>query len=316
MFYIAEIKQWHHAFSQFKSVAKEDLEILLQPLLKLKWLEIKDKGYILTKIGMESLKEYFDNHYFPQRIKSFAFMYLRQPFWERLQLFVQVFSELSYHNANYVPIIKHPLHQENARLLFQQFHHEKTTLLNNWVDEQFYLLNSIDQKRADILAGHLTGHQKVGKTKTQIQEELSMTSLEYNLFHQDSIEEIIQTIQSNRAKLPIHYAILTGLHQETNYGLSISTQQTYNLIEQGYSIEEIATIRQLKENTVREHILEIAFVFTDFSYQKFVPDKIYEHLNQRFSEETSYNFKQAVSENSAIEFMHYRLVELERIRKK
>lgn len=314
MFYMIEINHWHHGFSLSNTVKREDLKQVIQMLLQKHFLIEEDKGYILTEVGAEKQKTYFKDHYYPKSIKNFENANVRQPFWSRLQLFAQVFSELSYQNAQYAPVIKHPHHQENVRQLFQQFSAEKKEILDQWIFEQDFLFSKLETQEANVLASQLTGHGVIGETNSQLAEALQMTISEFHFYQQDVIERLIHFIQKYQSDLNLMPVILKQTHKETNFGLSMSTRHTYELLQQGHGALEIARLRSIKENTVREHILEMAFVFPNFPYAQFIPENIYEQLHQQFKNKQDYNYRQAMTENDALEFMHFRLVELERMR--
>lgn len=315
MFYLIEKNKWHHGFSLEYQIKDSKLERIIQKLLEKKRIEEKGKGYILTNLGQEVSKGYFETHYYPSSLKRITYTAVRKPFWSRLQLFTQVFSELSYQNKKYIPVIKHPHHQENVRQLFLQFGQEKEKIVARWIEEQTFIFKKLDPKMANVLARLLTGHQQIGDTKDQIAQELKMEPMAFYFYLQVAIEELIQVIIKNQSKAKLSFAIFKQMHFETNQGLSASTNQTVHLLKAGHTIKQIANIRSIKENTVREHILEIAFIHETFPIQKFVPASIYTYLNHRFDEEETYHFRQALEEKEALEFMHFRLVELERMRK-
>ena len=314
MFYLAERNGWHHAFARFNNISDVEIEKVLKGLFQKVLITQKDKGFILTEKGQLISNEFFEDRYYPQA-SSFATGNIWKDFWDRYQLFVQTFSEMSYKNNRYTPIIKHPHHQENVRLLFQQFQQNKEILKANWIKEQYFLFEQLDENRANMLMDQLTGHERVGETKRQIQWQLDMAALEYSFYHQDTIEELLNIIQQHPEELAILYAIMNQLQVETNHGLSVSTNASFQLLGQGHSISDIATIRRLKENTVREHILEMAFVLYDFPIKAFIPKNVYQDLNQAFEKNEDYSYKEAKSEFEDLEFMYFRLVELERMRK-
>lgn len=314
MFYLAERNNWHHAFAQFKKISGEAIDKVLQLLLQDDLIEPQDKGFILTQKGQLVCRAFYEDRYYPQ-ISTFTNLTIRKTFWDRYQLFVQTFSEMSYENNRYTPIIKHPHHQENVRLLFQQFYKDKNLLKENWIKEQEFLFNQLGDSRADVLAAQLTGHQKVGETKGQVQEQLGMADLEYSFYHQDTIEALLEIIQEHPKKTVISHAIMSQLQIETNHGLSMSTNETFQLLGRGHSISDIANIRRLKENTIREHILELAFILYDFPFKAFVPEKLYQDLHTAFERNEDYAYRDAKNDFNDLEFIYYRLVELERMRK-
>ncbi len=315
MFYQIEKNKWHSGFYLASNFSREYLERMVNSHLHRGWVTAYEKGYRLTEIGQTAYREYFKTHYYPKEIQSFTYAMIRTPFWNRLQLYSQVFSEMSYQNNTYVPVIKHPHHQENVRHLFQQVGPNKKGLFTQWVKEQTYLFHQMDEQRANVLANLLTGHDQVGKTKEQIRMSLQMEPLEFYFYLMDTLEVLLQTIHAQKKKVPLTSAILTTLLIERNLGLSASTKQTYDLLKSKKTFEQIAQLRNIKVNTVREHILEMAFVFDHFPFETFVPQEIMRQLNKQFDKNPEYSYKEAVSDFDSIEFMHFRLVELERMRR-
>lgn len=313
MFYLTEKNGWHHAFLQFKRITIDEIEEVVQQFLQKKWLYPKEKGFVLTEIGLNELESYFSQRYFP-KINRFTNLNIRSAFWERYQLFAQTFSEMAYKNQRYSPVIKHPQHQENVRLLFQQYPDQRKELVEKWVEEQKFLFTHLEESHSNTIIAQLSGHQIIGETKSQLQELLEMDQFEYALYHQDIIEEILNLIEENSEILVLLNAIVCQLHRETNYGLSSSTYISYELLKQGFDIDNIASRRQLKENTIREHILEMAFVFSDFPIAKYIPLPIYNQLHKDFETNENYTYRDAKEAIDELEFMYYRLVEIERIR--
>ena len=313
MFYLTEKNGWHHAFSQFKRITIEEIEKTVHQIFQKEWLSPTEKGFVLTEIGVNELESYFNQRYFP-KINRFTNLNIRSAFWERYQLFAQIFSEMAYKNQRYSPVIKHPQHQENVRLLFQQYPDQRKELVKKWIEEQNFLFTHLEESHSNTVIAQLSGHQIIGETKSQLQELLEMDQFEYALYHQDIIEEILNLIEENSEVLVLLHAIVYQLHRETNYGLSSSTYISYELLKQGFDIENIASRRQLKENTIREHILEMAFVLCDFPNAKYVPQPIYEQLHKGFETIDNYTYRDAMGAVDGLEFMYYRLVEIERIR--
>lgn len=313
MFYLAERNGWHHAFAQFKNSSEESVDKVLQVLLQDALIEPQDKGFVLTQKGQLVCRAFYEDRYYP-KISTFSNLTIRKKFWDRYQLFVQTFSEMSYENNRYTPIIKHPHHQENVRLLFQQFHKDKVLLKENWIKEQNFLFNQLGESRANVIAAQLTGHRKIGETKGQVQEQLRMDDLEYFFYHQDTIEALLEKIQKHPKEAVISHAIMSQLQIETNHGLSMSTNETFQLLGHGHTISDIANIRRLKENTIREHILELAFILYDFPFKAFVPEKLYQDLHTAFDKNETYTYRNAKNDFDDLEFIYYRLVELERMR--
>lgn len=314
MFYLIETRKWHHGFLLTSELTRGRINQIVEKLKNNNKLKEIDKGYLLTEEGQENFQLYFESHYYPQKLKDFSNATIRLNFWNRFQLYTQIFSELSYNNSKYIPIIKDPSHQENVRQLFQSAHNNREKLAKQWINEQVFIFKNLANDTANALANQLTGHKIIGKTRTQISFSQEMTQMEVSFYLLDAIEELLDVIDKYKEKLPLNREILKVLKNEMNLGLSASTFQTYDLIRKNYSLQQIANYRSIKINTVKEHVLEIAFVLNDFTYNNFVPEAIYQKLHKAFSTREGYNFKQALGDFEQLEFMHFRLVELERLR--
>lgn len=314
MFYITEINQWHHGFSVDKKIQRLELQKIINTLINDNLLTEKKTGYLQTIAGKEKTAEYFETHYFPHKITRFSNVNLAKPFWERIQLYTQVFSEYSYQNTQYLPVIKNPNHQENVRQLFKEANKNIEAVFTQWVKEQRQLFEIIAEDQADIIGNFLTGHGRIGKTRMQIRKKLGMQADEFSFYFRDILEELIELIKQNRQSFPLLYQLLTQINEEFFLGLSQSTHQSYQLLKQGANIQQIARKRRIKENTVKEHLLEMAFILTNFPVQHFVSTEMYAYLAKQFENDNEYSFKKAMTEITNIEFYQYRLVELERIR--
>src|SRR5699024_744185 len=124
--------------------------------------------------------------------------------------------------------------------------------------EQQFLFEHLEETQANVLANLLTGHHILGETKGQMANKLQMESLAFDFYLQDILETVIILVKKNASQLVLLDVILEQLHLVTNLGLSASTRDTYQLLKADHPIPEIANIRTIKENTVREHILEMA----------------------------------------------------------
>ena len=314
MYYLTEINQWHHGFSLAKRIEKKQIEAIITKAFRENRLVKTETGYLLTELGQKSIENYFKNHYYPSTVHSFQSIDLYEPFWNRIQLFSQVFSEYSYQNNMYTAIIKNPQEQEQVRLLFQASQGKIELVLEQWVREQKFIFKKISEAQANLLANTLTGHQIIGKTRNQLSAELQMTALELKFYLRDAIEEVISVIKSHREELALTAEILEQTQLDYYYSMSKSTYRTYKMLKKGINISEIARKRKIKENTIKEHILEIAFVLSDFPTEHFVPAKIYQLLLKKFRNSEKYSYREAMADQKGLEFYHYRLVELERMR--
>ncbi|WP_208558762.1 helix-turn-helix domain-containing protein [Marinilactibacillus kalidii] len=311
--YKVENEQLHPAFGLFKELTKEQLQKLINQLVREQLLEgTEQDGYIKTEKGINQVAQYFNQHAFPDSITSLENATLRTPFYYQFQLLGQIFSEKRYENNKYSPTIKDPVHQESIKMWLSNQPEKMDQLAQQWSNELYRLLNALSEEEAYIVVGKLTGHPFVGRTNRQLAEELDMEPFELIIRTEQVMETIIKKSRSEKGTLLNDF--VDYLDKRTYFGLSKSTLDTYYMIGEGKGLEEVSEIRKLKISTIREHILEIYLIHPDFDFTPFIPKEIYMKLKQSFLQQPSYMFKQAKVEQPDMLFMWFRLIEIERIR--
>ncbi|MEC6747467.1 helix-turn-helix domain-containing protein [Marinilactibacillus sp. XAAS-LB27] len=308
-----ENEQLFPAFGLFKELKKEHLEHYLQKLCSKNLLQgSEEEGYLLTSLGYKSLTQYFENKKYPEAIRSLENATLRNSFYLQIQLVSQIFSEKRYDNKKYSPSIKEPSDQESVKAWLSKQKKPMDQLALQWATELYDLLLTFAKEEASMIVGKLTGHDIIGKTNRQLAESLEMESVELNVRLSNTFEQLI--IQARASEGLLLNDFVTYLDQRTYFGLSKSTYDTYLMVNEGYSVEQISEVRQLKLNTIREHILEIYLVHPDFNFQPYIPADQYERLKMAFEQNPKYSYKQAKQDYEDLMFMWFRLVEIERIR--
>lgn len=310
--YFIETQQLFSAFELLPKLKRENLEKCFVTMQKNEWITETENGFIQTDFGKKMVESYFQNHYYPDNITSLQYSKVRNTFWERFQLFTQVFSEKRFENVQYVPIIKHPSHQEGVRVWLSKQGEDKQKVTDNWIKETFSLFESLPEEVVNMVVMQLSGHDRIGKTKQQTAAFMKKESYEFLLFFENALEQMILKIEEEDFFLLKQ--MLNDILKETVYGLTDSTFLTAKYLTKGLSIDQVAKLRRLKVNTIREHILEIAFIQPNFSFKPFISEKTYDLLHEEFKKNTSLTYQEIKRSIPEVEFMHFRLVELERLR--
>lgn len=312
--YITEKNKWFPAYGLLPKVERTDIDKCLKILHNNEWIVKTEEGFDLTTEGKMVLDDYFKSHIYPSSINKISSPRIRKDFFERFQFLTQIFSEKRYNNQQYSPVSKSPKMQSWIKIFMKQIYLDmdnKTTAEDIWIEENIHLFSKLSESGSSLLAKLLTGHEVLGRTFTQVMRENEWTKTEFYVLLHNAIEELIKIIESE--DMIILEGILKEVQKENFYGLSKSAFRTAVYIGKNYSIDTIAVKRRLKSNTIKEHILEIAFIQNDFIFSPFIPRNIYLQLNQLFDNKKR-TFKEAKETVDNLEFMHFRLVELERLR--
>lgn len=306
--YLVEVKSWHGYFGLFNKLDRDKLNQLHGLFMKKKLIEPSQEiegKYKLTSYGSQTVNNYLKDE---DRIKSNQFYSsdYRTYVWDVFQLMTQIVSEKTSENRHFSPITTNPMIQSEVKVFLK--HSDFSQDL--WIKETIQLFNKLNQSDSDLLANLLVGNGIMGSTDKQIQTHLNLSEGAYYIAQQRAIQSLINHIDAECGVLNL---LLKMCESRSNYRLSPSTFETAKLLYKGLSIEQVASLRRIKINTIHEHIIEMAFIWSDFDYSACMPANVYDQLDSLY-ETGEYSFKRAKETIDSLLFMHFRLYELERMR--
>ncbi|MCA1063228.1 helix-turn-helix domain-containing protein [Rossellomorea sp. AcN35-11] len=226
-----------------------------------------DKATV-TPDGAETVQRHFLNGDFPSHMNGLVFGDQAFLFWKRLSLLVQVLSNAKEQETHYFPVQRNKSVQEwvkgylranpSINQLTSDLHKEMQRLLKE-------LSDTFDP---NILVSRLSGHQDYGWTELQIADKFKMHEEEIRFRFLDMIHGLLTVLEKEPSRYPLLYSI--GLKSDQQQNLTISTSKTYNLYQKGHTIEEIARIRNLKINTIEDHLIELILTDNGFVIDPFL----------------------------------------------
>lgn len=295
-----------HVYGLLPHLKREKLIKAVNALTKDGYLYHNDEKYYLTEKGAQQIAYFYEHYPYPCHIHTFSYTLIRKAIWLHVQLLTQIASQWSYQQKQFSPLIWDEKVQANVKCLVQRY--EK--FHDIWQDEQIQILETMDLPSADFLANWLSGYDSWGLTFDEMEEYIPGGKWTVYIWLQDAIEQYMTIAQ--KLDLSLHQHMLQLIWQTYYAGLSPSTFQSIQCIARGISLEEIAQRRHLKLNTIREHVLETAFVHPEYAYQRLIDKERYRELNELFEENDELTYKEAKEILPDLIFMDYRLVELER----
>lgn len=265
----AQLFQIRHFFKIDEAFTREELEKTIDFLIKENLIKKSSEwSYILTSKGERLIESEEKNFMFLTYLDGWRFE-KAQIFWMRLSLFVQVIAHLNQNNSHYYPIqkdkdvqrkIKDVLkNHRNKQKLGHELYQELVTVLtkNKWIDPT-------------ILVIRLTGTTSIGLTDDQACEWLKMEKKNYHFQFLSLLHFMMNEIYRKESHYPLLYSLVKDLFVKEK--LTGTAERTYELLQRGMTVQEIARVRRLKENTILDHIVEIALQIDDFSITPFVQE--------------------------------------------
>ncbi|MGZ4161618.1 MAG: helix-turn-helix domain-containing protein, partial [Neobacillus sp.] len=227
-------------------------------------------------------------------------------FWERLSLLVQVTSNLVFHETQYIPIQKNKeVHfwLKSTLKNFQVPRNEIGNLLFSELMECFEEDKNIDPS---FLVFRLTGYQKIGLTPLQMAQKFKIDFIDYHIEFINVLHFLIGKVEINQGQFRLLPELLKGLTPDDS--LTQSSRKTWILMNQGYTIEQIAGKRRLKKSTIEDHIVEFALNVDDFSIDEYVDNDMQKEILEISRQEETKQLKRIRNYLEVATYFQIRLV--------
>ncbi|PED71833.1 recombinase RecQ [Bacillus pseudomycoides] len=296
-------------FGIYKSLQRSDYDQEIEHVLHKEWIQNEHGNtYILTDAGKEQLETWKKTLSFPQYLHGLHYGDIGEIFWKRLSLIIQTVSNLQQQNAKFIPIQQDTEVMMWVKRFLTGIPYARSKLAEGLWKEIHMLLKDTLPIEATIFTYRLTGYERIGYTLKQLAEITNQDVFRVYLLFWGTIHFFIQSVRDNEKDFPLLTEIISYPNERADL-FSLSTKKTYQLWRQGRSLEEIATIRNLKVATIEDHFVEIALRERDFSIEMFMGKNKIKHV-QRIIETLQTRklrvLKQAVGET--VSYFEIRLV--------
>lgn len=293
-------------FKTFPKLTRPFLDSIVNQLAANGFIDVKEDGiYELSPSGKRLLQERWGNYSFLSYLNGWKFQYADE-FWKRLSLFVQVASHMKTQSAAYIPVQKEKEIQKwMKQFLFRQ-PYSKEKLSEQLYKELIHFFRKNKNVDPAVIVYRFSGKENIGLTDDQAARFLKR---EYTLYHYEFISCLhfmMDYIGKNPAQFPLLKGTADGLVKEQP--LTGSTKKTYELLQKGYSIEEISAMRNLKLNTIYDHIVELAFYLDDFPIFPYVNDQLATKIETAIAKSRSKQLKTIRQYVPEAEYFQIRLV--------
>lgn len=228
-----------------------------------------DHSYTITKEGRQVIKK----EVFPEIL---SFLHGRKygaqgiRFEQRVLLFVQVLSNKQVNNMNYVPVIDDYAVKNDIKQIFRQLQSSSAALSEQFFKECHDLLSPIDHQYALLFVQRFSGYKQYGMSLQQLSQSVRQPEIDILIIYRSIIHYMMRKIRLDASKYPL---LSLMYPEDDNTQLTITARQTKSFVDQGYNLEEIATHRNLKLNTIYDHIVEIALIDASFLIDSFIHEE-------------------------------------------
>ncbi|SFD50996.1 Uncharacterized protein YpbB [Lentibacillus persicus] len=303
----AHIYELNHFYGIYPTLSKHDFEVHVQQLIKNNDLALKgDNTAIVTRKGENWINQEAINvsgcYFHGMEYSRYA-----PVFWQRLLLMIQTMTNSKRHHFNFIPVIDKTEITDWVRKQYRLWKYDTSLFLNKLYSELFHLLNQFDTTEASIFVDSLTGYNHYGMSSFQIAERYGLEQVDVPLIRTSTIHRMLMLISQNEQHTPLLKHFLQDLTHEAK--VTNSANKTKQFMAKGYSAENIASIRQLKLNTIYDHMVEIALYDKAFPLGHYVTPDIQAQIRAAIAAADSYKLKDIKQHVSAsISYFQIRLV--------
>lgn len=290
--------QLHSYFGLLPKLPRATFDEAVTLFMQYSWLKVQESGHFyMEKLGLQRAQQtpsfFFDGwHYRGNEHVFFA----------RLSLIVQSLSHQAAAVRSFSPISRDPAIQAWVRSFLQRHHYKEGHLHQQLLAECTNVLNilPISDANKQLVLYRLSGHRLPGWTWQQLADERKESVLDSQLAFIETLHIVLNEVHQTNNDYPLLGQIAEGL--KVKILLTDSAQQTAQLYEQGYSIEQIVQLRKLKQSTIEDHFVELAMYEPNFSIGPFVS---YEEAQKVWQVSTQYQTKKLKILHEALNDMSY-----------
>ncbi|BAC13771.1 helix-turn-helix domain-containing protein [Oceanobacillus iheyensis] len=228
--------------------------------------QIKENYYEITYKGKEFVNT---QKYQLEGFHGIKYHHLAHPFMDRLLLLIQTLSNTYLRNYSFIPTTDNWFAERFVKRNFQLYKDNLDNIQTQLYQELHQQLLLLNETEASIFVDRLSGYKYFGASIEQLSQKYELEHHDVELLLSKITMQFLHNIHTKLDKYKVMQAISEDL-QVNHTTLSGSATKTYTLLKKGYQIEDIVRIRNLKVNTIQDHIVEIAIRDHQFPIYDFV----------------------------------------------
>lgn len=288
-------------FGSFPKLREETWQKECQQLENKRKLTIDSQGYISVVASAIKQEDYYA--FLPANVNFYRFGKLDGVGWRLVQFLIQRLTSVPTDENQWLENGSFYIHEVEKLIATSESIDVKDELFK----ELYAAFQSFPRSEANLLARTITGNMHIGETF-------------YQVLNQDASEVEQKLIQANATHLFYQYFLQKNdllvyqlLKDWYRMGLNQSLLVTRAYFLKGASLAEIAAKRNLKESTIRDHVIEWAVNDPNFPFDYFDFSLLKEQMDASPLPVWQQTYNE-VNQRKAIDFLLFRLYQIQRKR--
>lgn len=231
-------------------------------------MQKENNQHFLTQKGdnwMKENKSKLPINYF----NGYRYNRMTAAFYDRLLLLIQTLTNSKMGNYSFIPVINNRSAEYWVKNFYIKTKDSRQEMLNVLYKELLQLLSYFSQREAEVFVDRLSGFHIYGLSINQLATAYGLTNEDIYITLTGMIHRILSLVEKHTDKYPFMAHMLEGLVNHHSK-ISNSAKVTRDLLNKNHSLSFIAKKRQLKENTIYDHIVEIAYNEDQFPVTDYV----------------------------------------------
>ncbi|ASN05483.1 helix-turn-helix domain-containing protein [Virgibacillus necropolis] len=303
----AHIYQLKNFYGINRSLQKRDFDKIINTLISNKLLELDESmSCSVTPNGLEWYKKW-QSYLQLTDFDGLRYHTVSSIYYDRLLLLIQTLSNSSNNHYSFIPVIDRQPVLDWVKLVFKQLKQNMESYFEQLHHELHELLSSFSNEEASIYVDRFSGYNHYGKSKEQLASDYKRDKMDISFTIERMNHAMLNKIYLSPHKFPAIEFLIEGLTNKRF--ITDSARKTYQLLQENYSINEIGRMRNLKENTVYDHVVEVALFTHDFPVLNYLSEDQQQQILTAVYKENTYKLKaikQMVDER--ISYFQIRLV--------
>lgn len=262
--------QLHPFFSITPKLNKAQYDTYFNQLIQQQFLLLTEHVVYVTEKGWALIKDFEPGPFDGWHYRGHAFIFMK-----RLSLVVQTLSHYP-REKSFVPIEQDGEIQRYVRAFLRAHHFQQHAFQESFKIQLMQSLEDVqvEEVSKQIFVLRLSGYDLSGCTWQQIHEEVGEDIFSVQLRFVQCLHGLLNELQ--------RYPLLVDLaqHIKIEQQFTQSTEKTFGLFKEGYSLTQIAQIRHLKESTIEDHFAEMAMTDSEFPIHQFVSEQLRQQIEE------------------------------------
>ncbi|UOQ85908.1 helix-turn-helix domain-containing protein [Gracilibacillus salinarum] len=256
-------------FGIYKSLTRKLFDEEVKRLEEAECIEVEAKDTVLLTDKGITLHKQLKHHYSPLiTLNGIENEQHADKLFQHLILCVQTITHLHMQERRFIPIVDDIATQRFVKSVWHQNQANGTQrLLDQLFKDLYQLLQFFPKDHAAIFVDSLSTDQRIGLSRYQLAEKYQLTIHDISVIQMNVIHKLCNMIVENDSTPLMKQLFPVSMKQLL---VSDSANQTLYYVKKGLSISEISSVRHLKENTIKDHLIEIAYSAKEFQWQHYV----------------------------------------------